>query len=97
MNTPGRDEGQVGVVQVKAPAQRLRRRSNHFFASIYAFLKLERLKMKHQVNHFALRAKLVARRFPAGPPGLRSSPWPRHVAMPEVPLQAFHLLLDFRL
>lgn len=42
----------------RSPAHTVRTQSNHFFASIYAFCKLERLKMKHQVNHFALRAKL---------------------------------------
>jgi len=41
----------------RSPAHTVRTQSNHFFASIYAFCKLERLKMKHQINHFALRAK----------------------------------------
>jgi len=33
----------------------VRTQSNHFFASIYAFFKLEQLKLKHHLNHFALR------------------------------------------
>lgn len=42
----------------KSPTKTVMTQSNHFFASIYAFFKLEILKMKIQVNHFALKAKL---------------------------------------
>ena len=49
----------------RSPTHTVRTQSNHFFASIYAFLKLERLKMKHQVNHFALRAKLYLKALQA--------------------------------
>ena len=42
----------------KSPTRRVRTQSNHFFASIYAYFKLEQLKLKHQINHFALRSKL---------------------------------------
>ena len=42
----------------KSPTRRVRTQSNHFFASIYACFKLEQLKLKHQINHFALRSKL---------------------------------------
>lgn len=42
----------------RSPTHTVRTQSNHFFASIYAFFKLEQLKLKHQMNHFALRGKL---------------------------------------
>ncbi|MBT9162062.1 MAG: hypothetical protein DDT27_00606 [Dehalococcoidia bacterium] len=42
----------------KSPTRTVRTQTNHFFASIYAFFKLEQLKLKHKLNHFALRAKL---------------------------------------
>ena len=35
--------------------------NNHVFMSIYGFFKLECLKIKPQLNHFALRAKLLIR------------------------------------
>ncbi|MDD5213914.1 MAG: hypothetical protein PHQ03_00045 [Methylococcales bacterium] len=35
--------------------------NNHVFMSIYRFFKLECLKIKHQRNHFTLRAKLLIR------------------------------------
>jgi hypothetical protein len=42
----------------KSPTKVVRTQSNHFFASIYSFFKLEQLKLKHNLNHFALRSKL---------------------------------------
>lgn len=33
--------------------------NNHVFMAIYAVFKLECLKIKHKINHFALRAKLL--------------------------------------
>lgn len=42
----------------KSPTGTVRTQSNHFFASVYSFFKLEKLKIKHNLNHFALRAKL---------------------------------------
>ena len=42
----------------KSPTKTVKTQSNHFFASIYAFYKIELLKMKHQINHFALRTKI---------------------------------------
>lgn len=41
-----------------SPAHRARTQANHLFASIVAVLKLEALKIKHKLNHFALRSKL---------------------------------------
>lgn len=49
----------------RSPAHTVRTQSNHFFASIYACFKLKRLKRKHQVNHFALRAKLYLKALQA--------------------------------
>lgn len=40
----------------KSPTKTIRTQSNHVFASIYAFVKLERLKMATKMNHFALRS-----------------------------------------
>ena len=42
----------------KSPAKIVRTQSNHIFASMYAFFKFERLKMKTNLNHFALKAKI---------------------------------------
>ena len=42
----------------KSPTKTVRTQSNHFFVSIYSFFKLEMLKVKHNLNHFALRAKI---------------------------------------
>lgn len=42
----------------KSPTKTIRTQQNHFFASIYAYFKLEMLKVKHKLNHFALKTKL---------------------------------------
>jgi hypothetical protein len=42
----------------KSPTQTVTTQNNHVFMSIYAVFKLECLKIRHKVNHFALRAKL---------------------------------------
>lgn len=42
----------------KSPTRRVTTQNNHVFMSIYAVFKLECLKIKHKINHFALRAKL---------------------------------------
>lgn len=42
----------------KSPTKTARTQINHFFASIYAYVKLEKLKMKTGLNHFALKSKL---------------------------------------
>ena len=49
----------------KSPTRTVRTQSNHIFASIYAAFKLEKLKLKHQANHFALKAKLYIRALQA--------------------------------
>lgn len=42
----------------KSPTRVKRTQQNHFFAAIYAFVKLEHLKMKKSMNHFAIKARL---------------------------------------
>jgi hypothetical protein len=42
----------------KSPTKRVRTQSNHIFASIYAFFKLERLSIKAKINQSALRSKI---------------------------------------
>lgn len=45
----------------RSPTQTVRAQSNHFFASIYAYFKLELLKVRRKRNHFALKAELYTR------------------------------------
>lgn len=42
----------------KAPVRRVRTQNNHIFAALFAVFKLECLKIKQRVNHFALRSKI---------------------------------------
>lgn len=42
----------------KSPTKTIRTQQNHFFASIYAYVKLEVLKIKTKLNHFAIKSKL---------------------------------------
>jgi len=42
----------------KAPVKTITTQANHLFANICAFIKLERLKISSNLNHFALKAKL---------------------------------------
>ncbi len=46
------------VSLAKSPTQTVTTQTNHFFAALCGFIKLERLKMKTQLNHFTLKAKL---------------------------------------
>ena len=43
----------------KSPTQTIRTQSNHIYLSVLSFFKLECLKIKHKINHFALRSKLL--------------------------------------
>lgn len=45
----------------KSPTKRVRTQSNHVFMAIYAAFSLERLRIKHRMNPFALRARLYLR------------------------------------
>jgi hypothetical protein len=42
----------------KSPTRTETTQQNHFFASVCAYVKLERLKLKEGVNHFALKSKI---------------------------------------
>ena len=42
----------------KSPTQTVTTQTNHFFAAVCAFIKLEMLKGTTQLNHFALKTKL---------------------------------------
>jgi hypothetical protein len=42
----------------KSPTKTVRTQSNHFFAALCAYIKLEMLKVSTKINHFALKAKL---------------------------------------
>jgi len=42
----------------KSPTKTIRTQQNHFFASIYAYFKLELLKIQTNLNHFAIKSKL---------------------------------------
>ena len=45
----------------KSPTRTVTTQNNHVFMSIYAVFKLECLKIRHKVNHFALRTKLFVK------------------------------------
>ena len=42
----------------KSPTQTVVTQTNHFFASLYGYIKLELLKTETKLNHFALKSKL---------------------------------------
>jgi hypothetical protein len=42
----------------KSPTRTVRTQTTHLFASLLAYVKLEKLKFVHKLNHFALKAKL---------------------------------------
>jgi hypothetical protein len=42
----------------KPPTQTVTSQTNHFFAAVYAFIKLDMLKGMTQLIHFALKTKL---------------------------------------
>lgn len=45
----------------KSPTRTVRTQCNHIFASLCAFVKLESLSVKHHMNHFALKYKLLVK------------------------------------
>lgn len=42
----------------KSPARSVKAQSNHLFAAMMAYVKLEKMRLKHAVNHFAMKAKI---------------------------------------
>jgi len=49
----------------KSPTKTVRSQSNHIFAAMIAFIKLEQLKLTHKTNHFALKSKLYLKALKA--------------------------------
>ncbi len=45
----------------KSPTKTMRTQGNHVFASIWAFVKLERMKLITKMNHFALCSRLCVK------------------------------------
>jgi hypothetical protein len=45
----------------RSPTQTVTTQTNHFFAALCGYIKLELLKQQTKLNHFALRAKLYTR------------------------------------
>jgi hypothetical protein len=41
-----------------SPAHTERTQSNHVFAAIFAYVKLEKIKLATKLNHFALKTKI---------------------------------------
>jgi len=56
----------------KSPTKRVQTQSNHFFASIYAFVKLELVSKATHLNHFALKTKLYLKALQSSLSELRS-------------------------
>jgi len=50
----------------ESPTGTVRTQGSHFSASVYSFFKLEKLKIKHNLNHSALRAKLYINALKSG-------------------------------
>jgi hypothetical protein len=55
----------------KSPTQTVTTQSNHFFAALCGFIKLELLKGSTKLNHFALRAKLYLQALQSADAALR--------------------------
>jgi hypothetical protein len=60
------------VSLAKSPTQTETTQTNHFFAALCGFLKLERLKGKTKLNHFALKSKLYLKALHAAFSTLRT-------------------------
>ena len=48
---------QNGAIE-KSPTRTVKTQSNHIFASIMAYVKLEKLKFSSKLNHFAMKSKI---------------------------------------
>jgi IS4 transposase len=49
------------VSLTKSPTHTVRTQTNHFFAALCGYIKLEMLKVRTKLNHFALKMKLYLR------------------------------------
>lgn len=56
----------------KSPTRTVTTQTNHFFASLYAFVKLEMLKLKTKKNHYALKTRLYLKALRAAFAELRT-------------------------
>ncbi len=56
----------------KSPTQTEVTQTNHFFAALCGYIKLERLKIKTKQNHFALKSKLYLKALLSGFQTLRN-------------------------
>ena len=43
---------------LKSPTRNTRTQSNHIFACLWAYVKLEKMRLETKLNHFALKGKL---------------------------------------
>jgi len=50
----------------KSPTQTVKTQGNHFFTSIFSFFKLESLKIKSNISHFALKSKIYIKSLKSG-------------------------------
>lgn len=62
----------------KSPSKTVRTQNNHFFASVFAYVKLECISMKTKVNHFALKSKIYIKALQTSYTALKS--WVRKVS-----------------
>jgi hypothetical protein len=60
----------------KSPTKTLRSQSNHLFAALFAYIKLERLKLASSLNHFAMKTKLYLAATKAAFKELRALQYP---------------------
>src|SRR5215210_4997744 len=67
----------VNAALAKSPTKTIRTQANHVFSSIYAFFKLERMKLATSMNHFALRSRLCVKAVQAAFEELQSFATPR--------------------
>ena len=47
----------------KSPASTVRTQGNHCFAAIYAFVKLEKLRIRTTLNHFTIKGQIYIEAF----------------------------------
>lgn len=66
----------------KSSTKTVRTQSNHVFSSIYALVKLERLKLATKLNHFAIRSVIYLKAIRASYAELR------RMRLPDVGLKA---------
>ena len=58
----------------KSPTRTIRTQANHFFCALCAYVKLEQLKMKTHLSHFAMKTRLYAQAVKSAHEQLQSMP-----------------------